>query len=98
MRDTVCPPVTATGGHTAPGFTVRNKIQDGDGDNDIRDIDSTKHYDDLSSGGDSGGPWFHLNNAYGIHVGEPTGDPDDAFYMAVSFISPGLGVTLLTTP
>ena len=61
-------------------------------------VDNTAGYDDLSSGGDSGGPWFHLNNAYGTHVGQPTGDTGDAFYMAVSFISPGLGVTVLTSP
>ena len=61
-------------------------------------VNNTAGYDNLSDSGDSGGPWFHFNNAYGTHVGEPTGDSGDAFYMAVSFISPALGVTVLTTP
>lgn len=41
------------------------------------------HHDgvNLSSGGDSGGPWFNLNTAYGLHVGEIG---DDAYYMAIN--------------
>ena len=34
--------------HSASGFTVRNKIQDGLGDDQIREIDATRHYDDQS--------------------------------------------------
>jgi hypothetical protein len=37
----------------------------------------------LSEGGDSGGPWFSLNTAYGLHVG---GFGDDAYYMAINYI------------
>jgi len=46
----------------------------------------------LSEGGDSGGPWFSGNTAYGIHT---HGIGDDAAYMAVNYIS-DLGVTVLT--
>jgi hypothetical protein len=43
--------------------------------------------DNLSSGGDSGGPWFFGTTAYGIHSGEPSGDDTDAFYMAHNYMS-----------
>ena len=36
--------------HSAPGFTVRNMIQDGQDADDTRDIDSTKHYNNQSVG------------------------------------------------
>jgi hypothetical protein len=53
-------------------------------------------YSDLSAPGDSGGPWFRGNTAYGIHQG---GDPDNnyAYYMAVNYIT-GLGVSVMTSP
>ena len=38
----------------------------------------------LSSGGDSGGPWFSGNTAYGLHT---DGIGDDAAYMAIDYIS-----------
>lgn len=38
---------------------------------------------DLSSTGDSGGPWFLGNTAYGVHSG---GVGDDAYYMAVNYV------------
>lgn len=38
----------------------------------------------LSSGGDSGGPWFSGNTAYGIHK---SGSGNDAVYMAIDYIS-----------
>ncbi len=128
--------------HTAPGYTVTNKIQWGsDGstrnitattsrDNQVIGgyvckygmtshytcgyissksfeyqgqatyirVDNTAGYNDLSSGGDSGGPWFLNNNAYGSHVGEPTVDPNDAVYMAVNYLESGLGVSVMTSP
>lgn len=46
----------------------------------------------LSEGGDSGGPWFSGNTAYGIHIG---GIGDDAYYMAVNYLS-YLDLTVLT--
>lgn len=46
----------------------------------------------LSEGGDSGGPWFASNTAYGIHH---SGIGDDATYMAINYIST-LGLTVLT--
>ncbi|WP_394751710.1 S1 family peptidase [Crenothrix sp.] len=58
---------------------------------------------DLSSGGDSGGPWFVEGFAYGSHAGEPYDgfDPiasaNNAFYMAINYIS-GISVAVLTTP
>jgi hypothetical protein len=53
-------------------------------------------YADLSAGGDSGGPWFRGNTAYGIHQG---GDDlnNYAYYMAVNYIT-GLGVSVMTSP
>jgi hypothetical protein len=48
----------------------------------------------LSSGGDSGGPWYFGGSAYGIHH---CGIGNDACYMAVNFIgSAGLGLTVRT--
>ena len=61
-------------------------------------VDNTAGYDNLSSGGDSGGPWFHFNDAYGTHVGEPSGDPNDAIYMAVNYISSAFDVDIMTSP
>jgi hypothetical protein len=55
--------------------------------------------------GDSGGPWFVNNTAYGSSVGGigPGTPPDDnkfydAYYMAVNYFSGGAGVNVLTTP
>ena len=47
---------------------------------------------DLSSGGDSGGPWFSGNTAYGIHS---CGIGNDSCYTAINYVS-GLGVSVLT--
>jgi hypothetical protein len=46
----------------------------------------------LSEGGDSGGPWFSGNTAYGSHV---LGAGNDSGYMAVDYFS-GIGVTIVT--
>lgn len=54
---------------------------------------------DLSKGGDSGGPWFYGDTAYGIHSGggvEGTIYQNDSIYMPIDFVS-GLGVSVLTT-
>jgi hypothetical protein len=49
----------------------------------------------VAANGDSGGPWFLGNDAYGTTSGsEPYGD--DAWYTAVDFIEEGLSVTILT--
>ncbi len=61
-------------------------------------VNNTAGYDNLSSPGDSGGPWFFSNDAYGTHVGSPAGDSDDAYYMAVNYISRGIHVDVLTSP
>lgn len=47
---------------------------------------------DLSEPGDSGGPWFSGNTAYGIMKGQ---NGNDAFYMAIDYIS-FLGLSVLT--
>lgn len=47
---------------------------------------------DLSSGGDSGGPWYSGNTAYGVHK---CGLGNDSCYMAVNYVD-GLDVRLLT--
>lgn len=60
-------------------------------------VDNTAGYGDLSSGGDSGGPWFLTNTAYGTHSGSPGADPNDAIYMAINYVS-GLGVSVMTSP
>jgi len=131
--------------HTAPGYTVTNKIRTSSGGS-TRDITATKsrssqtiggyvckygkttHYTcgrisdknykpsyvpnaestfirvastegfgDLSEPGDSGGPWFLSNTAYGTMSGqiEPG---DDAIYMAVNYVESGLGVSVMTSP
>lgn len=60
-------------------------------------VNNTAGYGDLSSGGDSGGPWFLNNTAYGSHGGAPGDDPNDAIYMAVNYIG-GLSVSVMTAP
>ena len=61
-------------------------------------VDNTASYSNLSSRGDSGGPWFMANDAYGSHIGSPAGDSNDAFYMAVNYISRGIHVDVMTSP
>jgi hypothetical protein len=79
----------------ASGFTCgfisdKNYYPGGDMDNTLIRV----HQDgvNLSSGGDSGGPWFRTNTAYGLHVGEIG---DDAYYMAINYIEV-LGLRVLT--
>ncbi|HEX7149901.1 MAG TPA: PKD domain-containing protein [Thermoanaerobaculia bacterium] len=49
----------------------------------------------LSEPGDSGGPWFVEDLAYGIHQGAPGDDADDSIYMPINYIS-SIGVSVLT--
>ncbi len=60
-------------------------------------VDNNQGYADLSSPGDSGGPWFLANTAYGTHSGEPGADAGDSIYMAINYI-PSLSVSVLTAP
>jgi len=60
-------------------------------------VDNTAGYGDLSSGGDSGCPWFVSNIARGSHCGAPGSDPNDAYYMAINYVS-GIGVSVMTSP
>ena len=47
----------------------------------------------LSAGGDSGGPWFNGNIAYGVHSG---GTSTSSVYMAIDYVPSCIGVNLLT--
>ncbi|NJC98086.1 MAG: hypothetical protein FIB03_17420 [Anaerolineae bacterium] len=58
-------------------------------------VNNTAGYSDLSSPGDSGGPWFNGTVAYGIHHGHALDDPNDAIYMAINYVE-GLGVSVVT--
>ncbi|MEM9598674.1 MAG: trypsin-like serine protease [Acidobacteriota bacterium] len=53
----------------------------------------------LSDPGDSGGPWFVENLAYGIHSGgyDTGSNAGDSIYMAINYIS-SLAVSVLTAP
>ncbi|MFZ3383497.1 MAG: S1 family peptidase [Candidatus Methanoperedens sp.] len=133
--------------HTAPGYTVTNKINLGSGS--TRDItakksrssqvvgnyvckygvttgytcgyisdtsynprtlqnnvstfilvDNTAGWSTLAGPGDSGGPWFANNDAYGTLKGGFTSGPNagDAVYMAVDYLESGLGVSVMTSP
>jgi hypothetical protein len=55
---------------------------------------------DLSGGGDSGGPWYASNTALGIHSGETCFlfSCNDAVYVATNYIESQLGVTIMTAP
>jgi hypothetical protein len=127
--------------HTAPGYTVTNKIQmssqgatrditgtisrssqsvgnyvckygktTGWGCGYIRSTNLNGNYiwvsntagsDDLAEPGDSGGPWFLANDAYGTMTAKispgTSGTGADGVYMAVDYIS-GLGVSVMTSP
>jgi PKD domain len=50
----------------------------------------------LRAPGDSGAPWFVEETAFGIHLGWPSDDANDAIYMAIDYAS-ALGVTVLTS-
>jgi len=56
---------------------------------------------DLADSGDSGGPWFDGNTAYGTMRAKITpgtnGVGTDAVYMAVNYVESGLGVTVMTS-
>lgn len=135
--------------HTAPGYTLMNKIKVGIGF--TRDITATKSrssqsvggyvckygtttdyacgyisdknfnpqtqqnneptfirvkntagWNVLADSGDSGGPWFINNDAYGTMKAKITpgtnGIGTDAVYMAVDYVESGLGVSVMTSP
>ena len=86
-----------TSGYTCGYISDKNFWPEGHSPTFIR-VDNTAGDDDLSSGGDSGGPWFLVYDAYGTHVGAPSSDLNDAIYMAVNYISPGIGVDVMTSP
>lgn len=53
---------------------------------------------DLSSQGDSGGPWWIDNTALGVMSGEVCFITcNDALYVAINYVEGGLGVTILTS-
>lgn len=53
----------------------------------------------VSSGGDSGGPWFYdaYNEAWGIHTDDAFEDPNDAIFMPVDRIT-SAGIDILRSP
>jgi hypothetical protein len=53
-------------------------------------------YPDMTASGDSGSPWFNVNNAYGIHT---AGDAANLYscFMSVSYLGI-LGISIMTTP
>lgn len=64
-------------------------------------VKNTKGWDVLGDSGDSGGPWFNGNTAYGIMKGAfgpgTNGRGSDAIYMAIDYVSE-LGVSVMTSP
>ncbi|VVB85320.1 Uncharacterised protein [uncultured archaeon] len=64
-------------------------------------VANTAGQDRLCDHGDSGGPWFLANDAYGtmtaMIVPGTSGTGADGVYMAVDYIS-GLGVSVMTSP
>ena len=58
-------------------------------------VDSRSSSNNLSEPGDSGGPWFLEDKAYGSHYGAPGDDANDSIYMAINYIST-LAVSVLT--
>jgi len=62
-------------------------------------VNNTAGWNVLASYGDSGGPWFKGNTAYGTLKGVFTSGPNagDAYYMAVNYVESGLGVTVITS-
>jgi hypothetical protein len=60
-------------------------------------VKNTAGYSDLPRGGDSGYPWFNLNTAWRSHCGSPGDDSNDAYYMAINYVS-GIGVSVMTFP
>ncbi len=60
-------------------------------------VDNTGGYSPLAGPGDSGGPWFLNNGAWGVMSGIPGSDANDAIYMAVNYHS-GISVSVMTAP
>lgn len=58
-------------------------------------VDPTGGYNPLVEEGDSGGPWFFSNTAYGTTCAKSAGGY--GYYMAVDYVS-GVGVTVMTAP
>ncbi len=61
------------------------------------EVANTYGYSQLAIPGDSGGPWFSGNTAYGITSGATT-DYQTVWFMSVSYLYPALQVRILTTP
>ncbi len=62
-------------------------------------VNNTANWPVLAGPGDSGGPWFNTNTAYGTLKGGFTSGPNagDAYYMAVNYVESGLDVTVMTS-
>ncbi len=64
-------------------------------------VKNTAGWDVLADDGDSGGPGFFVNTAYGTMTSKITpgtnGVGTDVVYMAVNYVESGLGVTVMTS-
>ena len=58
-------------------------------------VDDNAGFSPLAAGGDSGGPWFLGNDAWGVTCAVD-GD-GNAYYMAVDYVN-GIGVSIMTAP
>lgn len=84
-----------TTGYTCGDIADKNYILDGSG-GFVRVHHPSNS--DLSQGGDSGGPWFLSNSAYGVHTASADAvNSNDAVYQPIDYISV-LSLTVLTAP
>jgi hypothetical protein len=60
-------------------------------------VSATAGFSPLAGGGDSGGPWFLGNTAYGTAQSIPGDNHNDAIYMAVNYVA-GMNVSVMTQP
>jgi hypothetical protein len=81
-------------GYGCGDIVDRNYILDGSG-GFIRIHNANNQ--NLTNYGDSGGPWFLVAEAYGIHIAEPPANTNDAIYMPIDYISV-IGISVLTAP
>ncbi len=86
-----------TTGYTAGYISRNNVVLDyiPDCEPTFIEVEHSESYPKLCDSGDSGGPWFVGNDAWGTTCAKDTSG--NAYYMAINYIS-GLGVNLLTSP
>ena len=97
----VCHSGIVTGGSC--GQVLETNISFGFGEDGIWTKDLAKVKGACSDGGDSGGPWFATNIAYGIHIGKLGDEPSDictsfTFYHEITDVTDALGVHIGPNP